>query len=131
MSRSDRAALDEATVRAALTVQFDACDHCRACVSYCDAFPLMFDLIHPRPAEVGGSLVRAAGDLMAYEQDLITDACVRCGRCVEACPYGYDVPALAERALAMRRATGQLSWRRRAAELVARLRRRSAGSAPA
>ncbi len=108
-------------MRVALTVQFDACDGCRACVSYCDAFPLMFDLIH---AEDGGAVARSAGDLMAFQQDLITDACVRCGRCVTACPYGYDVPELADRALAMRRATGQLGWHRRATDALARWRRR-------
>ena len=119
--RSGRAAPDEATVRAALTVQFDACDACRACVSYCAAFPLMFDLIHALDDPA-----RGAGDLTVAEQDRIGDACVRCGRCVEACGYGYDVPGLADQALAMRRATGQLSWRRRAAERFGGLRHRGA-----
>lgn len=106
----DRATLDEGEVRAALTVQFDACDGCRACVSYCGAFPLMFDLIHP-----AGGGERTAGDLVVAEQDRIVDACIRCGRCVEACPYQYDVPALADRARAMRTVHGQLGWRRQAA----------------
>lgn len=105
---------DEATVRAALTVQFDACAGCRACVGYCSTFPLMFDLIH-----FDGAADRTAGDLTVAEQDRITDACVRCGKCVEACPYHYHVPTLADEALAMRRATGQLGLRRRAAEIVA------------
>lgn len=108
MLRSGRAAPDEAVVRAEMTRQFDACDACRACVSYCAAFPLMFDLIHavPDPA-------REAGDLTVADQDRIGDACTRCGLCVPACPYGHDVPGLFDRALAMRRATGQLNWRRR------------------
>jgi Fe-S oxidoreductase len=121
MLRSGRAAPDEATVRADLTSQFDACDACRACVSYCAAFPLMFDLIH-----VVADPARSAGDLTVAEQDRITDACTRCGRCVEACGYGYDVPALADRGLAMRRATGQLSWRRRATDLLAGFGRKPA-----
>src|SRR5690606_11914618 len=118
-----RAAPDEATVRAALTVQFDACDACRACVSYCDAFPLMFDLIHavvPR----AGAPERSAGDLVVAEQDRITDACIRCSRCTEACGYGDDVRALADQALARRRATGQIGWRRRGRELIAARSRR-------
>lgn len=67
----------------------------------------MFDLIHG-----GRDLPRTAGDLTVVEQDRIVDACVRCGECVASCPFGYDVPALADRALAMRRATGQLPLRR-------------------
>lgn len=105
---------DEATVRDALTVQFDACHACQACVAYCDAFPLMFDLIHGRAGAVADE-VRSAGDLTVAEQDRIADACVRCGRCVADCRFGFDVPALADRALLMRRATGQLPLRRRAA----------------
>jgi Fe-S oxidoreductase len=101
---------DEATVRAALTVQFDACHACQACVAYCDAFPLMFDLIHGR---ADATPARSAGDLTVAEQDRIADACVRCGRCVADCRFGFDVPALADQALRMRRATGQLSLRQR------------------
>jgi Fe-S oxidoreductase len=112
MSGSRRGTPDEATVRAELTVQFDACHTCQACVAYCDAFPLMFDLIHGR-FDVVGSGMRTAGDLTVAEQDRIADACVRCGRCVAGCGFGFDVPALADRALRMRRATGQLSLRKR------------------
>jgi Fe-S oxidoreductase len=110
MLRTRRDTPDEATVRAALTVQFDACHACQACVAYCDAFPLMFDLIHGRDDTAGA---RAAGDLTVAEQDRIADACVRCGRCVSDCRFGFDVPALADQALRMRRATGQLSLRQR------------------
>jgi len=116
--------LDEATVRGALTEQFDACNACRACVALCGVFPLMFDLIHGSGAPADEP--RAAGDLTVADQDRIVDACVRCGACVEACPYGNDVPALADRALAMRRKTGQLPLRRafvlRWRELVGRRR---------
>jgi Fe-S oxidoreductase len=112
MSPTRRDTPDEATVRTALTEQFDACHACQACVAYCDAFPLMFDLIHGRAAAVADD-TRTAGDLTVAEQDRIADACVRCGRCVADCRFGFDVPALADRALRMRRATGQLSlWQR-------------------
>lgn len=77
----------------------------------------MFDLIHG-----DGAPGRAAGDLTAFDQDRITDACVRCGKCVDACPYEYDVPELADQALAMRRATGQISLRRRLGEVFAQVR---------
>jgi Fe-S oxidoreductase len=99
---------DELTVRTALTAQFDACHSCRDCAAYCDTFPLMFDLIHG-PASAGTRDPRTAGDLTVAEQDRIVDACVRCGRCVTDCRFGFDVPALADQALRMRRATGQLS----------------------
>lgn len=117
MSSSRRAVPDEAAVRSALAVQFDACDACRACVSYCATFPLLFDLIHA-VAAAPGAAERTAGDLTVAEQDRVGDSCTRCDRCTTACRYGYDVPALFDQALAMRRATGQLGWLRRARDLV-------------
>jgi len=105
-----RAMHDEATVRASLTIQFDACNACRACVAYCAAFPLMFDLIEGFDGDAAGT--RSAGDLTVADQDRIADTCTRCGDCVPACGYGYDVPGRFDQALAMRRATGQLPlWR--------------------
>jgi Fe-S oxidoreductase len=62
---------------------------------------------------VAAGETRSAGDLTVAEQDRIADACVRCGRCVADCRFGFDVPALADEALRMRRATGQLSVRQR------------------
>ena len=118
---------DEATVRAELTEWFDTCNGCRACAPRCPTFPLMFDLIE---GQVAGS-PREAGDLFVAEQDRIIDSCTRCGACVPTCPHGIDAPVLADRALAMRRVTGQLPWRRGVAERVRAVARRvSVGRSP-
>jgi ferredoxin len=111
---------DEPTVRNALTVAFDTCNGCRACVARCTVFPLMFDLIHGRNITVVEP--RTAGDLTTAEQDRITDACTRCGACVPDCPHHIDLPALADEAVAMRRATGQLPLRRLVREWMSRIR---------
>ncbi|MEJ7800250.1 MAG: heterodisulfide reductase-related iron-sulfur binding cluster, partial [Ilumatobacter sp.] len=53
-------------------------------------------------------------------QDRVVDECFQCGRCATECPYkpdlhelAIDVPRLVQRAVAMRRAAGQTSTRRR------------------
>jgi glycerol-3-phosphate dehydrogenase subunit C len=117
--------LDEASVRAETWRTFETCGGCRRCVDLCDAFPTLFELIDRRP---GGD----AGEMTPAEQDAVVDACVHCGECRAGCPYAagvheraIDVPAVAASNLAMRRATGQLGWRRRLTPwLVGRRRRR-------
>lgn len=125
MPNSRRDVPDEAVVRSALSDQFDACDACRACVSYCATFPLLFDLIHAVTGAPGAP-ERAAGDLTVAEQDRVGDSCTRCGQCTAACSYGYDVPSVFDDALAMRRSTGQIGWLRRAGEVVRGVARKPA-----
>jgi Fe-S oxidoreductase len=116
--------VDEAETRQELTRVFDVCLGCRRCVDRCDAFPTLFALVD-RQAQP------EAGRLTPLEQDLVSDECFHCGRCVLDCPYspssasidgtvdgdvdgGVDVPALMLRTMAMRRANHHLSIRERA-----------------
>jgi Fe-S oxidoreductase len=107
--------VDEAATRDELTRVFDVCHGCRRCVDHCDAFPTLFALIDRQ-------LPREAGRLTPLEQDLVSDGCFQCGRCVLECPYApgrdeaaVDVPALMLRTMAMRRANHHLPAKDRAA----------------
>lgn len=107
--------VDEADTRAEMTRVFDVCSQCRRCVDRCGSFPRLFDLVDRHPD-------REAGRLTPAQQDAVTDECFQCGRCLLDCPYrpevddaSVDLPALLQRAVAMRRANQQLPMRRRLA----------------
>ncbi len=100
---------DEADVRDELTRVFDICTGCRQCVDRCDVFPALFTLTD----RLGG-----AGEMTPAQQDRLVDQCFHCSLCAVDCPYAaerderaVDVPRLMLRALAMRRAAGQLPVR--------------------
>jgi glycerol-3-phosphate dehydrogenase subunit C len=109
--------VDEASVRDALTVAFDACYECRACTDLCEVFPRLFTLLDRVP---GGD----AGALTPAQQDHVVDACVHCGRCAHGCVAttddgsNVDLPQLILRAVAMRRAVGQQPWSQQVATRV-------------
>ncbi len=111
--------LDEAEVRQELTRVFDVCTGCRACLPLCGVFPTLVELVERHPD-------REAGRLTPAQQDRVVDQCYHCDRCVTACPYApdrhelaVDVPRLVLRAVAMRKATGQLGGRRRVTAVLA------------
>lgn len=113
----DNRYVDEADVRGELTRVFDICGECRRCVDLCGAFPTLFDLL----GRLDGTVDEGdAGRLTPADQDRVVDECVHCKRCLTDCPYApgrheraVDVPRLMLRALAMRHAAGQVSWRDR------------------
>jgi Fe-S oxidoreductase len=104
----DRDALDHELERV-----FDVCHGCRRCVSLCDAFPTLFDLVDASPTlEVDGV---AKADYMK-----VVDQCYLCDLCAETkCPYlpphewAIDFPHLMLRAKAYRFRTGDTRWRDR------------------
>ncbi len=92
---------------------FDICHGCRRCVSLCDAFPTLFDLVDESPTmEVDG--VAKADYAKVVEQ------CYMCDLCAETkCPYlpphewAVDFPHLMLRAKAFRFREGDTKWRDR------------------
>lgn len=112
-------------MRAESTRVFDACGGCRLCTDLCGVFPSLFELLDDD--RVAGD----AGEMTPAEQDRVVDACVHCGECVQRCPFApgrhalaIDVPTMVASNLSMRRATGQLGWRRQLAPYLAHLRPR-------
>ena len=92
---------------------FDICQGCRRCVSLCDAFPTLFDLVDESPTlEVDGI---PKGD---YAK--VVDQCFLCDLCAETkCPYlpphewAVDFPHLMLRAKAWRFKQKDSKWRDR------------------
>ena len=80
---------------------FDICHGCRRCVSLCDSFPTLFDLVDESPTlEVDG---------IQTEYTKVVDQCYLCDLCAETkCPYlpphewAVDFPHLMLRAKAYR-----------------------------
>jgi len=94
---------DEPDLRAELARVQSVCSGCRACITMCDSFPRLFDLLD-------GSGGRAPASLSTQEQDSVIDGCFDCGLCVLGCPYApsrsetaVDVPRLMARARQARR----------------------------
>ncbi|MAZ45516.1 MAG: Fe-S oxidoreductase [Gammaproteobacteria bacterium] len=89
---------------------FDVCHTCRRCVSLCDSFPTLFDLIDDSETfEVDGV---NKNDYMK-----VVDQCFLCDLCAETkCPYlpphewGIDFPHLMLRAKAYKFSKGQTKW---------------------
>jgi len=92
---------------------YDICHGCRRCVSLCDSFPTLFDLVDGSPTlEVDGV---AKTDYMK-----VVDQCYLCDLCAETkCPYlpphewAVDFPHLMLRAKAYRFREGDTKWRDR------------------
>jgi Fe-S oxidoreductase len=92
---------------------YDICHGCRRCVSLCDAFPTLFDLVDESPTlEVDGV---AKGDYMK-----VVDQCFLCDLCAETkCPYlpphqwAVDFPHLMLRAKAYKFRQQDTKWRDR------------------
>ena len=90
---------------------FDACHGCRRCVSLCDSFPTLFDLIDESDTfEVDGV---AKDDYIK-----VVDECFLCDLCAETkCPYlpphewAIDFPHLMLRAKAIKYESKKSRWR--------------------
>ncbi len=92
---------------------FDICHGCRRCVSLCDAFPTLFDLVDESPTmEVDGV------DKADYMK--VVDQCYLCDLCAETkCPYlpphewAVDFPHLMLRAKTHKFRNADTQWRDR------------------
>ena len=92
---------------------FDACHGCRRCVSLCESFPTLFDLIDESETfEVDG--------VSQDDYVKVVDECFLCDLCAETkCPYlpphewAIDFPHLMLRAKAQKYEAGQSKWRDR------------------
>ena len=90
---------------------YDICHGCRRCVSLCDSFPTLFDLVDESDTfEVDGV------DKADYMK--VVDQCFLCDLCAETkCPYlpphewGVDFPHLMLRAKAYKHANNDTKWR--------------------
>jgi Fe-S oxidoreductase len=104
---------DTDALHAELERVFDICHGCRRCVSLCDSFPTLFDLVDESPTmEVDG--VDKADYMKVVEQ------CFLCDLCAETkCPYlpphewAVDFPHLMLRAKAYRFRNKDTKWRDR------------------
>ena len=104
---------DEASLHTEMERVFDVCHSCRRCVSLCDAFPTLFDLIDESDTfEVDGV------DKADYGK--VVDQCFLCDLCAETkCPYlpphewALDFPHLMLRAKAQKFQKKDTKWRDR------------------
>ena len=104
---------DEESLQNEMERVFDACHGCRRCVSLCESFPTLFDLIDESDTfEVDGV---AKSDYVK-----VVDECFLCDLCAETkCPYlpphewAIDFPHLMLRAKAQKYKAGETKWRDR------------------
>ncbi len=102
---------DEAKLNAELERVFDICHGCRRCVSLCNAFPTLFDLVDAgQTGEVDGVEKKSFGK--------VVDQCYLCDLCyMTKCPYvpphswNVDFPHLMLRAKALKFRKGGVSAR--------------------
>ena len=102
---------DETSLHAEMERVFDVCHGCRRCVSLCDSFPTLFDLIDESDTfEVDGV------DKADYGK--VVDQCFLCDLCAETkCPYlpphewALDFPHLMLRAKAQKFEKNDTKWR--------------------
>jgi glycerol-3-phosphate dehydrogenase subunit C len=114
---------DQGSLDAELARVFDICHGCRRCVSLCNAFPTLFDLVDATASgEVEGV------DPAAYGQ--VVDQCYLCDVCyMTKCPYvpphpwNVDFPHLMLRAKAGKFVRGETRWRDRVLTATDRLGR--------
>jgi Fe-S oxidoreductase len=90
---------------------FDICHGCRRCVSLCNAFPTLFDLI-----DAAGDMETAGVPKTSYHK--VVDQCYLCDLCyMTKCPYvpphpwNVDFPHTMLRAKAIRYKTGKTKFR--------------------
>lgn len=102
--------LDEFDLRAEVARSASVCGECRACVSRCDVFPRLFELL-----ERSGPGLPAAPGFTPVEQDHVVDACFDCGLCAVGCPEGpglredpIQIPQLMARARQIRARSGSV-----------------------
>lgn len=104
---------DQAKVDAELHRVFDVCHGCRRCVSLCQSFPVLFDLVDNSPTlEVDG--------VSTADYGKVVEQCYLCDLCAETkCPYlpphewAVDFPHLMLRAKAAKFASEGAPWRDR------------------
>lgn len=70
---------DKSALRKEINRSFELCHSCRMCFKYCDAFPLLFDLIDKQGKKVS--------DLTEDDIDRIVAKCFQCKICYFKCPY--------------------------------------------
>lgn len=89
---------------------YDICHGCRRCVSLCQAFPVLFDLVDASPTlEVDG--------IAKADYSKVVDQCYLCDLCYQTkCPYvpphawNVDFPHLMLRAKAIAHRQGKTRW---------------------
>jgi glycerol-3-phosphate dehydrogenase subunit C len=104
---------DEAALLGEMERVFDICHGCRRCVSLCNAFPTLFDLVEESPTlEVDG--------IPKEQYGKVVDHCYLCDLCyMTKCPYvpphewNVDFPHLMLRAKAVRHKQGKSRLRDR------------------
>jgi Fe-S oxidoreductase len=104
---------DESALNAELARVFDICHGCRRCVSLCNAFPTLFDLVDATEAgEIEG--------VAPADYGRVVDQCYLCDVCyMTKCPYvpphpwNVDFPHLMLRAKARKFVRGETRWRDR------------------
>ena len=104
---------DKAELEAELERVYDICHGCRRCVSLCDAFPTLFDLVDESDTMEVDGVDKA--DFMK-----VVDQCYLCDLCAETkCPYlpphewALDFPHLMLRAKAYKFKEQDTKWRDR------------------
>ncbi len=105
---------DEADLAAELERVYDICHGCRRCVSLCNAFPTLFDLVDASDTmEVDG--------VKKSDYGKVVEHCYLCDLCyMTKCPYvpphewNVDFPHLMLRAKAVNFKQGKAKWRDRA-----------------
>ncbi|NCT67607.1 MAG: Fe-S oxidoreductase [Rhodanobacteraceae bacterium] len=98
---------DQAALDAELERVFDICHGCRRCVSLCQAFPTLFDLVDESPTMEVDGVAKA-------DYAKVVDQCYLCDLCYQTkCPYvpphpwNVDFPHLMLRAKAARHKRGE------------------------
>ena len=89
---------------------YDICHGCRRCVSLCQSFPVLFDLVdNSSTMEVDG--------VAKADYSKVVDQCYLCDLCYQTkCPYvpphawNVDFPHLMLRAKAIKHKKGETSW---------------------
>ena len=104
---------DEQKLEAELERVYDICHTCRRCVSLCESFPTLFDLVDESETMELDSVDKA-------DFGKVVDQCFMCDLCAETkCPYlpphefDLDFPHLMLRAKAVKFAKGDAKWRDR------------------
>ncbi|MFM1895173.1 MAG: hypothetical protein RLZZ385_247, partial [Pseudomonadota bacterium] len=111
LNQNDPSFWDENNLNQELARVYDICHGCRRCVSLCNAFPVLFDLVDESPTmEVDGVAVA--------DYDKVVDQCYLCDLCyLTKCPYvpphewNVDFPHLMLRAKAVKFKKGQTKLR--------------------